>query len=75
LRLDAFTTRAEPASPAGLSEHGNAITLALNWRPLDWLRLTGEALRVDTWREQRLSQGLASRQTDTQLLLNARVLF
>jgi hypothetical protein len=75
LRFDAFTTRADPASPAGLSEHGNALTLALNWRPLDWLRLTGEALRVDTWREQRLAQGLASRQTDTQLLLNARVLY
>ena len=51
------------------------MTLALNWRPLDWLRLTGEALRVDSWREQRLAQGLASRQTDKQLLVNARVLF
>ncbi len=75
LRVDAFTTRADPASSAGLSEHGNALTLALNWRPLEWLRVTGEALRVDSWREQRLAQGLAPRQVDTQVLLNARVLF
>jgi hypothetical protein len=58
-----------------LSEHGNALTLALNWRPLEWLRVTGEALRVESWREQRLAQGLAPRQIDTQLQLNARVLF
>jgi hypothetical protein len=37
--------------------------------------VTGEALRVDSWREQRLAQGLAPRQIDTQLQLNARVLF
>ena len=37
--------------------------------------MTGEALRVDSWREQRLAQGLAPRQIDTQLQLNARVLF
>jgi hypothetical protein len=75
LRVDAFTTRAEPASDAGLSEHGNALTLALNWRPLDWLRLTAEGLRVESWREQRVAAALDPRVTDTQLLLNARVLF
>jgi hypothetical protein len=75
LRIDAFTTRADPASSAGLSEHGNALTLAMNWKPLDWLRLTAEALRVDSWREQRVSAGLEPRETDTQVLLNARVLF
>jgi hypothetical protein len=58
-----------------LSEHGNAITLALNWQPLDWLRLTSEALRVESVRDQRLALGLAPRQIDTQLQFNARVLF
>ncbi len=75
LRVDAFTTRADPASDSGLSEHGNALTLALNWRPLDWLRLTAEGLRVESWREQRISAALEPRATDTQVLLNARVLF
>lgn len=73
LRIDAFTTRADP--PSDLAEHGNALTLAVNWRPLDWLRLTAEALRVDSTRDQRLSAGLQAHQVDNQVLLNARVLF
>ena len=75
LRLDAFATREDPQSSPGLSEHGNAITLALNWRPRDWLRLTGEALRVDSTRDQRLALGIASHQVDRQFQFNARVLF
>ncbi len=75
LRIDVFGTHQDPASAAGLSEHGNAVTLALNWRPLDWLRLTGEALRIDSSRDQRLAAGLAPRQIDAQVLFNARVLF
>jgi hypothetical protein len=75
LRFDMFTTREDPASSPSLSEHGNAITLALNWRPLDWLRLTGEALRIDSTRDQRVEAGLAPRQIDNQLQLNARILF
>lgn len=75
LRYDAFTTRQDPPSIPALSEHGNAVTFALNWRPLDWLRLTGEALRVDSTRDQRLAATLAPRQIDRQLLVNARFLF
>ena len=75
LRLDAFTTREDPAFPPALSEHGNALTLAMNWRPLDWLRLTGEALRVSSTRDQRLALGLAPHQIDMQVQFNARVLF
>ena len=75
LRVDAFTTRTDPASDAGLSEHGNALTLALNWRPLDWLRLTAEGLRIESWREQRAATAFDPRVTDTQVLLNARMLF
>ena len=75
LRFDAFTTRTDAPFPSALNEHGNALTFALNWRPLDWLRLTGEALRVDSVRDQRLSLGLAPRQIDTQVQVNARVLF
>lgn len=75
LRIDAFGTRQDPASPAGLAEHGNAVTFALNWRPVEWLRLTGEALRVESVRDQRLAIGLSPRQSDVQVLLNARILF
>ena len=75
LRVDLFGTREDPASMPALSEHGNAITLALNWRPLDWLRLTGEAVRVDSSRDQRVALGLAPRQIDMQVQFNARVLF
>jgi len=75
LRVDAFTTREDPAFAPALSEHGNALTLALNWRPLEWLRLTGEALRVDSTRDQRLALGLPAHRIDNQLQFNARVLF
>jgi hypothetical protein len=75
VRVDAFTTRQDPLSTPSSSEHGNAITLALNWRPLDWLRLTSEALRIDSKTDQRVAIGLAPRQIDTQVMLNARLLF
>jgi len=75
LRFDAFTTRTDAPFPSGLNEHGNALTFALNWRPLDWLRLTGEGVRVDATRDQRQALGLAPRQIDTQIQFNARVLF
>jgi hypothetical protein len=75
LRVDAFTTRQDPASPPALSEHGNAMTFALNWRPYEWLRLTGEALRVNSTRDQRLALGLSPHQIDSQLQFNARLLF
>jgi len=75
LRVEAFSTRQDPNSPTALSEHGHAATLALNWRPFEWLRLTGEALRVDSVRNQRLAIGLAPRQVDNQLMFNARLLF
>jgi hypothetical protein len=75
LRVDVFTTREDPAFPPALSEHGNAVTLALNWKPREWLRLTGEALRIDSTRDQRIALGLAPHQIDTQLQFNARFLF
>jgi len=75
LRVDVFTTREDPAFPPALSEHGNAVTLALNWRARDWLRLSAEALRVDSTRDQRIALGLDPHRVDAQLLLNARIFF
>ncbi|HKE47265.1 MAG TPA: hypothetical protein VKB52_04310 [Rhodanobacteraceae bacterium] len=76
LRFDAFSTEQLPRDlPGRIREHGNAITFALNWRPREWLRITGEALRVYSWRNQRLEEGISSDQTDDQVQLSARLMF
>ena len=76
LRIDYFSTDEFPSSPGDrVREHGNAVTLALNWRPRDWLRLTAEGLHVYSWRNQRLEEGIAPGQTDNQLQINARLMF
>ncbi len=76
LRVDWFRTRQRPDTlGAPLSEHGRATTLALNWRPRAWLRITGEWLRIDSHRDQRRLQGLPPRQIDNQLQVSARLLF
>ncbi len=78
IRADLFAT--QDLSGQGLakySEHGNALTLALNWRPRqwEWLRVTGEVIRIESWRIQRLQEGLAPRAVDTQGQLAVRAFF
>ena len=73
IRLDQFGTRAR--QPIDLSEHGWAPLTALTFEPLDWLRLTGEALVVESWRTERLLEGLPPRALETQLQFGARVFF
>jgi hypothetical protein len=75
VRFDVFGTQRASESPYGSSEHGNAMTFALNWRPREWLRFTGEVVRIDSWRTQRLAEGLQPRQIDNQLQLAARVFY
>lgn len=76
LRVDTFETDQLPRSIAGrIREHGTAATLALNWRPFEWLRLTGEVLTVWSTRNERADIGLDPRQIDHQLQLGARLLF
>ena len=76
VRLDLFDLRQLPeALPAPLSEHGNALTVALNWRPVERLRVTAEWLRIDSSRDQRTLAGLAARQLDRQFQLSLRALF
>jgi hypothetical protein len=76
LRFDLFSMRREPDSAtASLSEHGRAWTAALNWRPSERLRLTGELLLVDSHRGQRTLAGLAPGQSASQLQLSLRLLF
>jgi hypothetical protein len=76
LRFDLFRARQLPESPAApLGEHGNAITAALNWRPREGLRITGELLRIDSTRHQRMLEGLSPRQSGLQAQVGVRVSF
>lgn len=76
IRMDAFQLRQLPdALSDPLDEHGTALTLALNWRPVEWVRVTGEWLRVDSRRDQRLLEGSPARQIDRQFQLNVRLLY
>jgi hypothetical protein len=76
VRVDLFQASQGPAAIHGVgNEHGNAVTLALNWRPQPWLRVTGELLRIDSARTERRLVGLDERQTDKQFQLSARVLW
>ncbi|MHA6205889.1 hypothetical protein ACXU4B_15795 [Dyella soli] len=76
LRFDHFSTG---EYRNGASEHqgesGNAITAALNWRPRPWLRLTGEVLHIEGTRSVLQAFGLPTRFNDTQLQLNARLIY
>jgi len=74
-RVDWFRTEEFPSAGPGIRERGNALTLALNWRPVDWLRITGEVLRVDSFRSQRSAEGHDPDSVDTQTQLSARFLF
>lgn len=76
LRFDLFRARQLPETLAApLGEHGNAITAALNWRPRDGLRITGELLRIDSTREQRALEGLSPRQSGLQAQVGVRASF
>lgn len=54
-------------------EHGHAYTVSASWEAWKRLRLTGEAMRVDSFRVQRAFIGESPRQNDIQLQLNARL--
>jgi hypothetical protein len=56
-------------------EDGHAVTAALNWRPLDWLRLSAEWLHIDVERRPLAIFGEPSAQRGNQLQLLARVLY
>jgi hypothetical protein len=76
LRMDWFRVRQLPATlDAPLSEHGNALTAAIDWRPRERWRITGELLRLDSTRNQRIEAGLAPRQVDVQAQLSLRWFF
>ena len=77
LRVDLFQARQGPDALLSLplSEHGHALTAALNWRPRPGLRLTGEWLWIKSVRNQRRLDQLDARSTQQQLQLSVRFLF
>lgn len=76
VRLDHFSTGDSPEAPGNRSgEHGNAVTAALNWRPYDWLRLTGEVLYIDSTRVERVDYSLPARARRTQTQLSVRLFY
>jgi len=75
-RLEFFGTRERhDGGTPELSEHGHAGTLAVSWRPLRMLKITGEALRVESYRLDRINAGLDPRAVENQYQISARVLF
>lgn len=76
LRGDVFGTQDHrPSFATDLSEHGYAATAAVGWQPQRWVKLTAEALYVNSFRVQRQLAGLSPEAGETQLQLGARFFF
>ena len=75
-RGDFFATEAQNHDPGSrLSEHGTSQTVALTWNADEYVKVTLEGLRIDSWRTQRLSYGLNPGQVDHQVQLGVKVSF
>jgi hypothetical protein len=76
VRFDKFgTNEIQPAIVPPNGEHGVALSAAISWSPVKWMRLTGELLEVDSWRAQRLSFGQSPHAIETQVQLSLKVFF
>jgi len=76
-RADVFRTRTHTtfgASPL-LSETGNAWTVAANYAPETWMRLSSELLIVNSTRPQRLLDGDPASIVETQLQFAFRIFY
>lgn len=72
-RAEVFSTNEiRTGSGTPLSEHGHAFTAAINYLPNDWLRVTGEYIRVESYRRQRTRGGLPPDATEDQFQLSLR---
>lgn len=73
VRADVFATQAHtPIAAADVRESGNAFTAAIDYLPTQWLRLTAEAIRVDSTRSQRALAGINPHEVENQFQLSAR---
>ena len=60
VRGDLFQTRHLAATKSPFSEDGNAVTLSLSWQGMDWLKITGEAVIMDSRRGEYSLVGVPS---------------
>jgi hypothetical protein len=75
-RAEYFETRERnPGPDLPFSENGYALTAAASWFPCEWLRLTAEAIYINSTRDELLIEGRDPRQSDTQLQLSGRLYF
>jgi len=75
-RADVFNTN-ETRTPTSiyLGEHGHSFTLAANWLPNDWIRITAEWIQVNSTRRQRIRNGLDPKQVENQGTLSVKLYF
>jgi hypothetical protein len=72
-RAEVFSANeARPTPSLLMSEYGHAFTAAINYLPNDWLRVTGEYIRVDSTRRQRTLDGLPANAIEDQFQLSLR---
>jgi hypothetical protein len=72
-RAEVFSTNeTRTGSGTVLSEYGHAFTAAINYLPNDWLRVTGEYIRVESTRRQRTRAGLPAYAAEDQFQLSLR---
>ncbi len=72
-RAEVFSANETRPTPSLLlSEYGHAFTAAINYLPNDWLRVTGEYIRVDSTRRQRTLDGLPAHAIEDQFQLSLR---
>jgi hypothetical protein len=75
-REDLFQTRHLADTPSPLSEDGHAFTAAIIWSGIDWLRVTGEVVAMDSRRPEYLGDGLGTiAPQQAQYQLSARFFF
>jgi hypothetical protein len=73
-RIEAFQTR-DPSSAGMLDEDGHAFTAAATWNAKDWLRLSAEAIALDSRRGERILEGVSADRNDTQIQFGVRVFY
>ena len=75
LREDLFQTRRVGATNNLWDEDGNATTGAISWSGYDWLRLTGEVIKMNSRRGEYVPAGLGLNRSDIQVQFDTRFFF
>jgi hypothetical protein len=75
-RIEFFGTNEERTGGGlALSERGHAYTAAVSREITEWMRVTLETLRVNSYRGDRINDGVSPRAVEDQIQLSARLFF